>query len=191
MAENICRSSQSLNMLRTFVRGPEVPKAHGLTQTGRTNSFRMGSLQGSRKTIEVWCISFSKTSTLDVNNPRMLGWEDSALAVCGAPVPASEVQTSPHCVDFFFFFCTCMSLPGPDPRPFPIPAGIWDTHLIVCFLILAVQVWTDPPFCPCPCVSVSTLRFSLFFFLTLSGKELQWHNNVARRKTVKRCSKTM
>ncbi len=47
----------------------------------------------------------------------------------------------------------------------------------MCCLILAVQVWTDPPFCPCLLVSVSTLLF-FFFFFALSGKELQGHDNI-------------
>lgn len=55
-----------------------------------------------------------------------------------------------------------MPLPGPDPRLFPITACIWDTHLIVCCLILSVQVWTAPLFCLCPCISISTLTLSLF-----------------------------
>lgn len=98
----------------------------------------------------------------------MLGWEDSTLPGCGVPVPASGVQTSPH--SEAIFFCLCVSLPGPDTRPISVTAGIWDTHLIVCCLILAVQVWTDPLFCPCPRASVSTL----FFFFKLSlGKSFR------------------
>lgn len=59
--------------------------------------------------------------------------------------------------------------------PIPVTAGIWDTHLIVCCLILADRSGPILPFCPCLCVSISTLHFSLFFFFnTLSlGKSFR------------------
>lgn len=82
----------------------------------------------------------------------MMAWEDSTLPGVECPVPARAEQTSPHWGDIF---CLCMSLLGPDPRLFPITACIWDTHLIVCCLNVAVQAQTDP----------SLLFMPLCFFL--------------------------
>lgn len=81
----------------------------------------------------------------------MMAWEDSTLPGVECPVPAGGEQTNPHWGDIF---CLCMSLLGPDPRLFPITACIWDTHLIVCCLNVAVQAQTDP----------SLLFMSLCFF---------------------------
>lgn len=127
----------------------------------------------------------------DVNKPRMVGWEDSTLPAVECPVPACDEQTSPHGKDIF---CLCMPLLGPDPRLFPITACVWETHLIVCCLILAVQVWTAPLFCLCPCVSVSTLTVFLFSPLWERASGAQQYlrdSKLCRKNTVKSCSKTM
>lgn len=165
-----------------------------LTAPGHKNHWQQPELTSHQQIwmYDKWAVlRITKTITApDVNNLRMWGWADRALPRCAVPVPAGCVQRNPH---WEAIICLCVSLLGPNPHPFPVTAGIWDTHLIVCCLILGSAGLNPSSLLSIPTCLCFKTAFTLFFFSTRWERAWGTEQHLRRSKMseghgVKSCS---